>query len=407
MSHLRILRTTAVTLAMTVLMTGTALADHLPQLPPIGLPQLPLELVRLGPSDGRTVFVEKVAGGSTGESPHWRLHLDVWVKNTSLLPVALSSVGIGYTGGSDPATITRLLPTIIGPGRTVKIIVPEERHNPYPLPTSTTIQLIAPGFGPWSFTRTLANYINPVVDGYRWFGKAADLPDGAYWSTPLGDRLTSQHRTSPTQRFAFDVGVVRQNANGVWTQLEAGGTVGNNEDYLGFGMPVYAMHDGEVMQCFRNVLENTGSGGGNSFWIRHANNSNEYVLYAHMKEGSISEKACPPDKDGVVKPGIFVKAGDKLGEMGNTGDSDTPHVHVHAQVGHVDFDEGLKESQMDGRPLLFANIWVTRRINDVDPNGFGAPGWNFLGSNRQAADYPQLIMDTNPQLLSTGTASSG
>ena len=392
----RIVGTAMVALALTAVTTGSALAAHLPQLP-TGLPKFPLTMTRIGPvNNSGTILVEKVAGGSTGEAPHWRLHLDIWVRNTSLLPLTISSVSIGYTGGSDPATITRLLPTIIVPGQTAKIIVPQERRNLYPLPTSTTIQLLAPGFSPWTLTRGLANYVNPTVEGYRWFGKHSDLPEGAFWTTPSGDRLTSKHRGSETQRFAFDVGVARRGQNGVWTQLVEGGDGTKNEDYLGFGMPIYAMADGEVMQCFRNVKENSGSGGGNSFWIRHANNSNEYVLYAHMKEGSVSETACPPEKDGVVRPGIFVKAGDKLGEMGNTGASGTPHVHIHAQVGHVDFDAGLDAAQMDGRPLLFANTWVTDRMTGVDPDAPAAPGWNFLGTNRAALDYPQLVRDTNP-----------
>jgi murein DD-endopeptidase MepM/ murein hydrolase activator NlpD len=46
--------------------------------------------------------------------------------------------------------------------------------------------------------------------------------------------------------------------------------------------------------------------------------SGRYVLYAHMKPGSVQ-----------VKVGQRVKTGDLLGYVGNTGSSTEPHLHMH------------------------------------------------------------------------------
>nr|WP_309503348.1 M23 family metallopeptidase [uncultured Roseovarius sp.] len=44
------------------------------------------------------------------------------------------------------------------------------------------------------------------------------------------------------------------------------------------------------------------------------------IVLAHMRQGSVS-----------VAPGEVVKAGDRLGEVGNSGASTEPHLHIHAQ----------------------------------------------------------------------------
>jgi murein DD-endopeptidase MepM/ murein hydrolase activator NlpD len=46
------------------------------------------------------------------------------------------------------------------------------------------------------------------------------------------------------------------------------------------------------------------------------------VLLAHMKQGSIT-----------VKAGETVHTGDPIGQVGNSGNTTEPHLHIHARVG--------------------------------------------------------------------------
>ncbi|MFX4228784.1 MAG: M23 family metallopeptidase [Porticoccaceae bacterium] len=62
-----------------------------------------------------------------------------------------------------------------------------------------------------------------------------------------------------------------------------------------------------------------------------------FVFLAHLRRGSI-----------LVARGDSVETGDPLGQMGNSGNSSEPHLHVHAQKGLPN------EAPMGGEPL-----WLT------------------------------------------------
>jgi murein DD-endopeptidase MepM/ murein hydrolase activator NlpD len=47
-----------------------------------------------------------------------------------------------------------------------------------------------------------------------------------------------------------------------------------------------------------------------------------YVFYAHLKRGSVT-----------VKPGQRVHRGEVLGELGNTGNTSAPHLHIQVMNG--------------------------------------------------------------------------
>lgn len=58
------------------------------------------------------------------------------------------------------------------------------------------------------------------------------------------------------------------------------------------------------------------------------------VLLAHMRQGSVA-----------VREGQLVETGQKLGEVGNSGNTATPHLHIHAQR------PGSAEAPFDADPL--------------------------------------------------------
>jgi murein DD-endopeptidase MepM/ murein hydrolase activator NlpD len=75
---------------------------------------------------------------------------------------------------------------------------------------------------------------------------------------------------------------------------------------------------------------------GNYTIIDHQNG--EYSVYAHMSEGTVT-----------VQPGDAVKQGDVIGKIGNTSNSDCPHLHFHL-MDSPDFITA------NGLPVMFTNL---------------------------------------------------
>lgn len=93
--------------------------------------------------------------------------------------------------------------------------------------------------------------------------------------------------------------------------------------YEGFGAPVIAPCNGSIVQAVDGLEDNRVPQvdrehmAGNHVIVR----CNGFdVLLAHLRLGSVA-----------VKPGQRVAVGDLMGELGNSGNSDEPHLHVHAQ----------------------------------------------------------------------------
>ncbi len=96
--------------------------------------------------------------------------------------------------------------------------------------------------------------------------------------------------------------------------------------YVRIGCPQTSMfqHNTSAREC--------GSGWGNHIVIHHGNGV--YTRYAHMKPGGI-----------YVDAGVSVRAGDLLGEMGNSGRSETRHLHFELGTSASGFDScGMSRS---------------------------------------------------------------
>jgi len=129
-----------------------------------------------------------------------------------------------------------------------------------------------------------------------------------------------------------------------WSGLKPGTLGNNNTDYLCWNEPVYAMADG-VVQAIENGKpdippkspEEEQNKGANFVKIQHGD---EEVLYLHLKKGSVEPN---------LSKGVHVKAGQLLGRVGNSGNTDAPHLHIDADKnGHL-------------RPILFHDIHVVAR----------------------------------------------
>lgn len=86
------------------------------------------------------------------------------------------------------------------------------------------------------------------------------------------------------------------------------------------GADVYAMEDGVVVEGSERQRV---SGFGGWAWIRHTiNGVTMDTIYGHMYQ-----------RDILVKKGDKVKRGQKIGKVGNNGDSSGAHLHAEAWLG--------------------------------------------------------------------------
>jgi hypothetical protein len=145
------------------------------------------------------------------------------------------------------------------------------------------------------------------------------------------------------QRFAID-----------WEQVDASGRIFRGDprsvrSYRIYGQPVYAVADGTVMAS-RNDLADQVPGklpdglpldeaDGNFAIIELA--PGVYALYAHMRQGSVS-----------VNAGSRVRRGEQIGNVGNTGNTSAPHLHLHL----MDLPSALVAN---GIPYVFDSYQVT------------------------------------------------
>lgn len=158
--------------------------------------------------------------------------------------------------------------------------------------------------------------------------------------------------SSNFMRYAYDF-VVLGNDN---KQFKNEGK--NDEDYFGFGKPVYSIGDGKVIYASNThkddkqfnipeIANNPLELYGNCIAILHADSS--VSVYGHLKQNSLK-----------VKAGDAVRSQQLIGAIGVSGSSFFPHLHFEMRT-------SIKSSA-DGMPSYFSNIYaiksgMTSKIN--------------------------------------------
>lgn len=146
------------------------------------------------------------------------------------------------------------------------------------------------------------------------------------------------------QRFAID-----------WEQIDDNNRifVGDPHDVHSFhiyGKPVMAVADGRAVVArdgLADQIPNTvpvvdvADADGNHV-IQDIGNG-AYVLYAHMKPGSVEAR---------VKPGQMLRKGQVIGLVGNTGNTTEPHLHLHV-------DNQPSGLLANGIPYVFERLKIT------------------------------------------------
>jgi murein DD-endopeptidase len=145
---------------------------------------------------------------------------------------------------------------------------------------------------------------------------------------------------------------------------------------LGYGVDVLAVSDAivaavrddmtEVTRVSARVKHQQNDAAGNYVSLDLGNG--RFAVYEHLKPRSIR-----------VRPGQRVSRGDTIAQLGFTGDSTGPHLHLH--VG----DAALPLAA-EGRPFVFERFEVLGRYPDI--SAMGKTRWQADGAGRRRDERP-------------------
>lgn len=158
-----------------------------------------------------------------------------------------------------------------------------------------------------------------------------ELPFDEEWYVVNGGKTHEEgahHFTSRGggERYAIDFLVVVDTvlSNGAIRKIHFSGNWRKNENHYCFGKRLNAPGNGKIIEVVNNIDDNQpgtinrDQPGGNYIIIDHLNG--ETSILAHLKKGSI-----------IVSVGDTVVKGQEVGKAGNSGASDTPHLHYQLQ----------------------------------------------------------------------------
>ncbi len=171
------------------------------------------------------------------------------------------------------------------------------------------------------------------------------LPFNEKWFVFWGGTTVKQnyHVAYNNQKYAYDL-LILENGKSYHDDPK------ENKNYFVFGKEIISPCDAKVVTILTGVQDNIPGEmnptqlTGNTIVLKTINN--EYILFAHLKEGSV-----------VVSEGQEIKQGELLGLCGNSGNSSEPHLHLSLQ--NV---KNMNEST--GAQLFFEKINVNGEIKE-------------------------------------------
>lgn len=188
-----------------------------------------------------------------------------------------------------------------------------------------------------------AMVISPPIKGGGWVngnGCCLEVGPHRFVTNPMNGTL------DPSETFAID-----------WMQVDAHGlayrTDGKKpEDWIGYGAEIFAVAPGTVVEVVSKLPDVTPGKNPEGLTIAQiAGNrviidmgSGHYAMYAHLAPGSIQ-----------VRVGDYVRQGQKLGLLGNTGNSSAPHLHFQV----MDRPSSLDDTSL---PFVFDRMDLEGRV---------------------------------------------
>ncbi|MBU1443081.1 MAG: M23 family metallopeptidase [Gammaproteobacteria bacterium] len=191
--------------------------------------------------------------------------------------------------------------------------------------------------------RTPPVVIGPPLAGPRWLNgnSCCEMTPHRMAVSPINGDLWA------AERYAID-----------YVKLDAAGRMFTGDitrlsSYPSYGEKVYAVADGKVVAMLNTLRESTpganptglaiGEYGGN--YVVQDIGSGRYAFYAHLQAGNPY----------ALKVGQSLKRGQPLGLLGNTGNSDAPHLHFHV----MDSPEPLASN---GLPFVFDSFAIEGHV---------------------------------------------
>jgi len=230
-----------------------------------------------------------------------------------------NTLGHGEPGSAGDTSIASSSTAVIW----LDVVVPNAENLPDEIDHRVVGKAVTPEGGkpfeailsPLALNRTEPIALGPPVGPGKWLmseGCCRDYTHHRHGLAPIDGRLMVP------QRFAIDFFLL-DDSNRTWTNDPRKLT-----DYLSYEHPTLAAADGEVVAASDGrpdqqppeppPIPPIADTVGNHVIIKV--NPNTYLLYAHMKPGSIR-----------VKAGERITKGQQIGVIGTTGNSTTPHLH--------------------------------------------------------------------------------
>jgi hypothetical protein len=233
---------------------------------------------------------------------------------------------------------------------------------------------------PVTVSRAVPVVVAPPLRGSDWIvGNGCCAPPNAH----RGAILPINGTLHVSERFAIDF--VQLGANGATAQSDPA----MNTGFGYFGTDILSVAPGTVVNTQNGLPEQvpgalpadaTLQTAGGNFVVVDIGHG-RYAFYAHMQPGSLR-----------VKVGDRVRTGTVIGRLGNTGNTDQPHLHFHVM-------DGPSPLLSNGLPFTFTRFAGRGVVTDesllsgttpvpIDPTAMSGPHRRELPLNLQVIDFP-------------------
>ncbi|PCC69176.1 Peptidase family M23 [Nannocystis exedens] len=207
---------------------------------------LPIEFV-IEPFEDGKVRCLRVAPPTNKEPERAKLHFWSWIDNNTAKTFTLKAIEVSFPGSAQASkTFQRALK--LGPGRTRVQLAPDEWVALQDIPSTVKVTLLFEGGEPPVF-RVWPLAAHNV--SYSFFVRPEADPE-------LGECVLLREHGGETQYFGHDVNVLGWRADGTLSSYRTDRK--QNDDYFGWGRPVYAMADGVVVHAQDDSEDNLEAG---------------------------------------------------------------------------------------------------------------------------------------------------